>query len=328
MSKSGGKKKSKSGPPWPFIDYGASGNYPRERPTGWSTDSTSLWLFPLFLFDSELAVLELGSCRIRRLCQADIESMEATEKEAPLGLFSSVSSTQWKDFSDREWPWVIEVECLKTFFPDAGRLANAIRFAFEVTVRLYTNRSVFGSHPIVYQPDVQGSLTGQYTLSPSDPDLDEIPKDARVWINAKEYADLRILHRAAIRSKVGSTRIALRRFARGHGRDDDDAVIDLWIGLEAMFSDREGEITYKAAMRIAHYVGVLPSERTFLFRCLKRSYNVRSELVHGDDPKDTKPARIIALHCLRLSLIRSLAEDASPNIPGLDDAIAAGSNPA
>jgi hypothetical protein len=120
-------------------------------------------------------------------------------------------------------------------------------------------------------------------------------------------------------------RIALHRFYFGHAGGGDD-VIDLWIGLEALFSDATSEMTYKAAMRIAHYLGPNPGARRFLFAALKKSYEIRSRLVDGVHPGDMGRARLVASEALRLSLLRILCEGATaPDVAELDRAVAAGS---
>lgn len=59
-----------------------------------------------------------------------------------------------------------------------------------------------------------------------------------------------------------------------------DRLIDLMIGLEALFGERN-EITYKIALRTASFLYPPGEERTDAFYKIKRIYEERSNLVHG-----------------------------------------------
>jgi len=78
--------------------------------------------------------------------------------------------------------------------------------------------------------------------------------------------------------------IALNRFTDGYERTRlEDKVIDYVIGLEALYLQREasGEFSYK----ISHRASVLLSDNTGkqreIFEDVKKSYNLRSAIVHG-----------------------------------------------
>jgi hypothetical protein len=83
-------------------------------------------------------------------------------------------------------------------------------------------------------------------------------------------------------------RLASRRFSNAALRaDEDDAVLDLCIALEAALGDRQrNEMTYKLSLRSAAVLGLDASEgydaATILQR-VKRLYDWRSAVVHGDD---------------------------------------------
>jgi len=88
-------------------------------------------------------------------------------------------------------------------------------------------------------------------------------------------------------------------------------LIDHWIALEALFaSDGRGEIKFRCSLRIAAYIGKDPDERVAIYREMKRSYDARSDLVHGEDPK----VNVVALagrtrDCLRRAIVRLLDAD-------------------
>jgi hypothetical protein len=78
--------------------------------------------------------------------------------------------------------------------------------------------------------------------------------------------------------------LALRRFSYTSDRDQsDDRLIDLMIAAEALFlQDGKTELAYKLALRCAFFLGGGAAERATTFRHMKRAYNARSQVVHGD----------------------------------------------
>jgi hypothetical protein len=202
--------------------------------------------------------------------------------------------------------------------------ADRLRLSVEICLRLVGDKYVFLSDATFFQPDLAGSLTGQYGLVRAEPY--EAPDEVKLHFASDMVPTAQLVHTAALATDHDRTRMGLARFSRGYGSGRDDALIDHWIGLEALFGDRSGEITYKAAMRIARYVGRGASDRQFLFHALKTSYGVRSALVHGDHPDSTPPARRIVSYALRISLVDLLTTNGVIDIRALDDAIAAAGN--
>lgn len=318
------RRKSRKGPevPPPFLPERLSGSW-RDRPSNWSQEAFSVWLFPLYLFLSDVDELDLGVSRIRRLNNEDLTAMRATEeRHTVFGNFGIPGRTEWHDFQGRELPWFLVVCLPKGEFDETQRLAQYLRRSAEVTLRIVGDRYVFTLDPVVFQPGVAGSLTGQYALAPAD--FPQVPASEQYHLVVEQIGMLKTIHQTALDTKDGRARIALRRFSRGYGRGDDDALVDFWIGLEALFSDGASEIAYKAAMRIAYYIGQDGPHRARLFRSLKDSYHIRSALVHGDHPSHTKSARQSARDALRLSLVKLLTEGTSPDVAALDSSIAAG----
>jgi Apea-like HEPN len=91
--------------------------------------------------------------------------------------------------------------------------------------------------------------------------------------------------------------LAARRLSAGMLREtEDDAVLDLLIGLEAMMSDQDkGELTYKLALRTAAVLGQLPAyDPSIIFGQVKRLYGYRSAVAHGQSKKVAKLRAIIS----------------------------------
>jgi hypothetical protein len=86
-----------------------------------------------------------------------------------------------------------------------------------------------------------------------------------------------------------SAELALRRFNLGCGREDfADSLVDFVIALEALLlpyddQTRNGELGYRFRLHGAHFIGERPTERSAIFKQLRRLYGIRSQLVHGDN---------------------------------------------
>ena len=99
----------------------------------------------------------------------------------------------------------------------------------------------------------------------------------------------RQLHRAFNNAHSGPnsrvTHIALSRlYEVMRHKDPADRLIDAWIALESLFlSDNTAELKFRAAMRIAGFSDSPDSLAVYDF--VRRSYDMRSKLVHGGLPK-------------------------------------------
>ena len=81
--------------------------------------------------------------------------------------------------------------------------------------------------------------------------------------------------------------LLINRLNYSHYRhQDEDRIIDFFIGFEAMFlQDSKFETIYKLAMRFAHIFGENKDEKYKLFLFMKNAYDIRSMIVHGSVSK-------------------------------------------
>jgi len=133
------------------------------------------------------------------------------------------------------------------------------------------------------------------------------------------------LSRTGRRKKL---QVAMGRFNGAYERKrPDDKLVDLWIALEALFlkSSERMELTYKAALRIARFVGRDAPERVEIFEGMKNSYNARSRVVHGDPPpRDIADTTAFTEEVVRKALRSSVLSGSGPDLDELDlDAVRA-----
>lgn len=299
-----------------------------ETPGTWSLEVPSTWFYRLEMFTSDVDQLGFTDALIRRLGPSDLEALRSAEKQTMVGGFAIdygvPGDKRWYEVVNDQWPWVIEITQKPKEFWIASVFAEFVHNAVQSALRIVDESFFFTFGPAVGQAGVPGSLMGQFGLLPRESDV-EIPEEAKYRLSAEATAEVKAVWLGQMALEGSRAQLAVRRFNLGYERrTGDDSLIDLWIGLEALFSESGTDISYKAAMRIAYYLGKTPDERKALFKAVKDSYNVRSRLVHGD-PLPLGDARKTALSALRRALARSMTEKSLPDPPALDLEIAAGS---
>lgn len=112
--------------------------------------------------------------------------------------------------------------------------------------------------------------------------------------------------------------IALSRFTDGYERVKlEDKIIDYMIGLEALYLRREkGEFTYKIAHRVSVLLEHDKKKRQQLFEKTKKSYGLRSKIVHGSKYDLSPNDACFVEDALRLS-IKKFLKTPEPNWPNL-----------
>jgi hypothetical protein len=106
--------------------------------------------------------------------------------------------------------------------------------------------------------------------------------------NAKDFVNLWKALETSPNSKYID--LALKRWAATVERlSDEDKLIDYWVALESLFTtDSSQEVTYRASLRIAAFLGKSIEERQQIYNDIRHSYNWRSAIVHGDTKEPRK----------------------------------------
>jgi len=119
----------------------------------------------------------------------------------------------------------------------------------------------------------------KYILRQSDiPEVKNLLQDIRKW------RETRVLD---------AVDIALRRSHSSYHGDIEDRIIDQMIAFESLYLGSEQELTYKLASRAAFLLRKRKDYRILIFNNLKKAYNYRSRIVHGDNPPSRKELRAI-----------------------------------
>jgi hypothetical protein len=119
--------------------------------------------------------------------------------------------------------------------------------------------------------------------------------------------------------------LALRRFDSAfHRAEKEDALIDLWVAFEALLvPDGSAELSYRAALRIALLAGVNHDSRRLYFTRARRSYGIRSKIVHGEHVPEQKLQRsLIETRELAREVLKAwLLNPPSDGAVSIDDAL-------
>lgn len=113
-----------------------------------------------------------------------------------------------------------------------------------------------------------------------------------------EMSDLPILFSELGNESVtshGPLNNAIRRYEyAGERQRPEDRIIDLMIAAESLFlhgsgsAQERGELRYRLAIRTAFFVGSSSLSRHQVFDLMRRAYDVRSKIVHGDPPTSVR----------------------------------------
>lgn len=300
------------------------------RPDAWDDQKPAIFLYRLGLFESDVDEIEVGGGAIRRLGDT-VAAIQAVE---PRRLRPVGQPTNWADFQGHPPPWIYEVGTSLREYEAAHEQAEYSRRMLESTLRINSDRFPYLDGPAAYQPDVQDSAIGTWSLQLPKLEAD-VPDVALCHLTALDIPNLVRISDAqglwAVRDTKEARRIkiALRRFMLSTTRDEEhDSLIDRWVGLEALFSESPGDLAYKIPLRIAAFVGEDGGERLGMFRSLRDSYRMRSRLVHGDsNPTDLKEANRWARSALRRALRQLLLASAAPSVDAIDQVVAFGERP-
>jgi len=146
------------------------------------------------------------------------------------------------------------------------------------TLRLYFNTNI-------YVPFTYESCDSYFDrVVMHNADVPERMRDRLEYIEDKKSIEIlniwTLLQYGINKSKLT---LALRRWSNSFGRSSlHDKIIDYWIGFESLITpDSNQEIKFRASLRIAKYIGDNQINRQQIFERIKKSYDRRSEIVHG-----------------------------------------------
>ena len=240
------------------------------------SSSTYISISPLLNLDIDAGSYQIDpEIRIRKLTTDELEEW--------INTFSDLSD---RSISAEQLPYTyccIEINCAYKSLIDIDILqkrslpfqfVNLLNLVFENNIYILLNEETYISPQEPYS-------TGKSISNPNilyNPgnilklDDDKISRLKNLWqlLRKSPNADL--------------VRLAFNRWSNNVYRvDESDQILDYWIGLESLFTpDSNQDISYRAAIRIAAFLGETPEERVKIYDDIKHSYGWRSAIIHGN----------------------------------------------
>jgi hypothetical protein len=90
------------------------------------------------------------------------------------------------------------------------------------------------------------------------------------------------------KDKLSDLEIALGRFNSSYSGGLEDRLIDQMIALESLYLGDSQELRYKLALRAAFLLAKGGKERTQVLKRLRKAYDARSRVVHGQGPPNNQ----------------------------------------
>ena len=241
-----------------------------------------LALLDRFSSDSEELDLshEKRTLKIRKIPKENLEDFLLIPKHR----FSTVPDTfEWAIALGEDMYWMdysYEVEDSKQAMIRAGNVAHEEMEKVVLALRLFKE----GCIRIIFNVRKVGRsvVSSQVGFCRSDERLYFVASSELSTLKAfhKEFADI-AWERKETHTAPG---IALNRFTDSYERlKPEDKIIDCMVGLEALYLEKEelGELSYRLAHRAAILLADSKKERQQLFTQTKKSYKLRSKIVHG-----------------------------------------------
>jgi hypothetical protein len=166
-----------------------------------------------------------------------------------------------------------------------GPLISAISSS-ESGKQTYT----FELHGWAYTPTTFGYLWGFFDVSSYKPiDIDKIPSYTLVESDIPIIKNLSSDYSSIILQNLLG--VPTDRFNSSYYGKYENRLIDQMIAFESLYLGDDKELRYKLAMRTAFLLAKRESQRTKIFKDMKKAYDLRSEIVHGNIPSNKDELR-------------------------------------
>lgn len=171
--------------------------------------------------------------------------------------------------------------------------------ALSIAIRLLKKRSCDTNIHFSYNDSVSPvQYHKPFFLFKFESDYTYLP-DGPVIINNDDFEKIKYLYKEILKLDLNR----LDNFSRlknaveffVHGNNENWFVLKIalfFIALESLFSDDKNEISYKIALRTAHFLSPqVKEQRIKFFSQLRSGYKIRSNFVHGSNINMTKMAK-------------------------------------
>ncbi|MBA7696879.1 hypothetical protein ES703_105533 [subsurface metagenome] len=257
--------------------------------TGNSSPTNAYWLCPLYSFD------------------CDCESVDLAEgiqiKHAPSELREYIRDRtyhlygRWDDPGDVKWMTSLPYGANASGVSDPYELARIghaegdrardLLFNFITASRL-CHEGAITAGPLISAStrNSEWSSIGGTTIWTSVSKFDYLHKEPNYILHQSDVSQInelmKNLNNLRKEKKLPSIDVALRRFHSAYHGDIEDRIIDQMIAFESLYLGDAQELRYKLALRTALLLDKDENTRKIIFSDMKKAYDLRSQIVHGD----------------------------------------------
>lgn len=260
-----------------------------------TTPTTTYWICPLYSFDCYSENVDLAEGIQIKHAPKELREYIAKKTRHLYGRWDDPSEFDWAAFL----PYQAEVVEESGDMDIREEIRENIRRGFEehdrakrllidlVTALRLCHQGMVTVGPLIHA-DLRssnlsvGGTTVWTSVSKTD-SLHQEPKYAFHQSDTPHVNELvKNLHELYDLGKLDSIGIALGRFHSAYHGPIEDRLIDQMIAFESLYLGGPQELTYKLALRVAFLLGKTEDKRDVIFSDMKKAYNYRSRIVHGD----------------------------------------------
>jgi len=247
------------------------------------------WLYPLFYFDCYQENVELlGNVQIKRVHNEFMAFLEKHNYIIPWShpshvkwmiLFPNLPSVDIQDNKGKKVPALnrLHPEIITDDLKTSLRLCHQGDFSVGPVIAGNINNSVWEIGDTIFPPPISETAFWAYQPDPSI--YYKFNKNDTNNVNKlMEYINILRLNK-----NYSVINIALERFNSAYNGEFENRLIDQMIAFETLYLGDDKELGYKLALRTAFLLG---KNRVTIFKNMKKAYELRGKIVHGQKQLD------------------------------------------
>lgn len=262
-----------------------------------TTDNSAgrYWLCPLYSFDCDSKSVDF------------IDGIQI--KPAPGKLVGNIQEQtyhlygQWDDPSKFSWVVLLpyrakattggSTELYKSAFDEQDRVEDLL-FDLMTSLRLCNEGEVVAGPLEFGTIDNSEWHGGGHTVWTSISRRDFLDRESKYMLQQSDVPEvnklLQNIRQLRDTDVLDTMSIALGRFNSSYHGNIEGRIIDQMIAFESLYIAKEQELAYKLALRTSFLLGGATNS---IFNDMKKAYNYRSRIVHGDNPPSRDELRAI-----------------------------------
>jgi len=255
-----------------------------------STDSatSSYWLCPLYSFDCYTEIVDLAEGIQIKRAPTELKEYIHDKTYYLYGLWEDPSEFIWAVFLPYRSTNVdglsIE-ERMSVGFREQDRDRDSL-IDLLTALRLHHGGRIVAGPMISASIDDSEWHIGGTTIWTRVSEKNFILEDQKYCLSREDVAEvnnlLQDIRKWCNDGTLNKIDVALRRFHSSYHGRFEDRIIDQMIAFESLYLGHDSELKYRLALRVAFLLGKDNEEREDIFSNMRKAYDLRSDIVHGN----------------------------------------------